>query len=87
MPVNFQPSRIFVEYHSQFLLISSEIRTIGLGLEIHVGIDTKGQNFNLLNSRSKLSITYTLRLEYNNKKKKIQHILKLTKHIIHQHSV
>ena len=43
MPVNFQPSRIFVEYHSQFLLISSEIRTIGLGLEIHVGIDTKGR--------------------------------------------
>ena len=33
-----------------------------------MGIDTKGQN--LLSPRSKLSITYTLRLEYNNKKKK-----------------
>ena len=44
MPVNFQPSRIFVEYHSQFPLVSSEIRTIGLGLKtvsIGVGIDTK----------------------------------------------
>ena len=36
MPVNFQPSRIFVEYHSQFPLVSSEIRTVGLGLKIHI---------------------------------------------------
>ena len=44
MPVNFQPSRIFVEYRSQFPLVSSEIRTVGLGLKtvsIGVGIDTK----------------------------------------------
>ena len=36
MPVNFQPSRIFVEYHSQFLIVSNEIRTIGLGLKIRI---------------------------------------------------
>ena len=36
MPVNFQPSGIFVEYHSQFLIVSNEIRTIGLGLKIRI---------------------------------------------------
>ena len=38
MPVNFQPSRILVEYHSQFLLVSSEIRTIGLGSSASIGV-------------------------------------------------
>ena len=44
--MKFQPSRVFVEYCSQFLLISSEIRTVGLGLKtvlIGVGIDTKNE--------------------------------------------
>ena len=44
--MKFQPSRVFVEYCSQFLLISSEIRTVGLGLKtvlIGVGIDSNTQ--------------------------------------------
>ena len=41
-----QPSRVFVEYCSQFPLVSSEIRTVGLGLKtvsIGVGIDTQNE--------------------------------------------
>ena len=44
--MKFQPSRVFVEYCSQFLLISSEIRTVGLGLKtvsIGIGIDTQNE--------------------------------------------
>ena len=67
MPVKFQPFRIFVEYHSQFLLVSSEIRTVGLGLKICID---RCRNWCILvfNPYSKPSITYSLRLEYNKKK-------------------
>ena len=44
--MKFHPSRVFVEYCSQFPLVSSEIRTVGLGLKtvlIGVGIDTQNE--------------------------------------------
>ena len=44
--MKFQPSRVFVEYCSQFPLVFSEIRTVGLGLKtvsIGVGIETQNE--------------------------------------------